>query len=127
MLVNEPHVPDPTPALVPALVPTVCSFTPVRSNQNVCRDEVVTEWGFCKKHGRSMQAKRARDKYEQEHAPPRSPTPEPEVVEPVAVSEPTPEVVSVPEPVSDPEEGVSETRSTKRVNLDTELGKIESS
>lgn len=46
-----------------------CKYTPLRSNQPPCTELSVSNWGFCKKHSRTVQAKRAEEKWESENTP----------------------------------------------------------
>jgi len=41
-----------------------CKFIPVRGNSAKCADQVITPFGFCKKHSRTIQAIRAKEEYE---------------------------------------------------------------
>jgi len=42
-----------------------CCFRPNRANQKQCSDVAITDWGFCKKHSRTVQAKNARNIWEE--------------------------------------------------------------
>lgn len=86
-----------------------CHYRPVRSNQGACTDPAVSEWGFCKKHSRTVQARKAHEKWEAENAPPQA--------SPVASPVQTPvQAVSQPPPIS---------TGTTRVDLDAELDRLE--
>lgn len=43
-----------------------CQYKPTRINQPDCNEQVVTSYGFCKKHSKTVQAKRAQEQYENE-------------------------------------------------------------
>lgn len=43
-----------------------CLFKPLRANQKACSLDATTEWGFCSKHVRTVQAKAAKDHYTEE-------------------------------------------------------------
>lgn len=43
---------------------TECQFIPPREPKEKCPDKVTTPYGFCTKHARTVQAKKAREKYE---------------------------------------------------------------
>jgi len=87
-----------------------CHYRPVRSNQGACTDPAVSEWGFCKKHSRTVQARKAHEKWEAENTPPQA--------SPVASPVQTPvQAVSQPPPIS---------TGTTRVDLDAELDRLES-
>ena len=82
-----------------------CHYRPVRSNQGACTDPAMSEWGFCKKHSRTVQARKACEKWEAENAPPQASP----IASPV-------QAVSQPPPIS---------TGTTRVDLDAELDRLE--
>ena len=76
-----------------------------------CDQVATTDWGFCSKHSRTVQAKRAKDAYDLEHAEQEEPVQPPleeEVVEQVPVSKP--KVV-----VKKPKQPSSEAKKSKAV------------
>lgn len=46
------------------LVNSVCRYVPVRKPNEPCTAKATTDWGFCSKHSRTVQAKKARQEYE---------------------------------------------------------------
>jgi len=55
---------QPIPEQHPSLIGKPCHFRPTRSNQKQCTGISITDWGFCKRHSRTVQAKRAREIWE---------------------------------------------------------------
>ena len=47
-------------------MPNTCQFQPTRKTIPPCVEEAVTPYGFCKKHSKTQQALKAREKYEEE-------------------------------------------------------------
>ena len=45
----------------------LCQYRPVRSNQNPCIEQSINKWSFCKKHRQTVQAKKARERWEAEN------------------------------------------------------------
>lgn len=43
---------------------SLCQFKPTRVNQKKCVEKAHTEWGFCKRHSRTVQAKKAKEEWE---------------------------------------------------------------
>nr|QBK86515.1 MAG: hypothetical protein LCMAC102_03100 [Marseillevirus LCMAC102] len=41
-----------------------CHYKPIRAGQSQCTDNSANAWGYCKKHSRTVQAQKARDKWE---------------------------------------------------------------
>lgn len=65
-----------------------CMYKAVRKPGVDCDQVATTDWGFCSKHSRTVQAKRAKDAYDLEHAVKEEPEPVEEVVEKEQVEEP---------------------------------------
>ena len=65
-----------------------CMYKAVRKPGVDCDQKATTDWGFCSKHSRTVQAKRAKDAYDLEHAVKEEPEPVEEVVEEEHVEEP---------------------------------------
>lgn len=72
----------------------ICQFRPIKGNQPPCTLESSTPYGFCKKHSRTVQARRAEKAWEETHKA-QEQNQESLVSEPAPVSEPTPESVTV--------------------------------
>ena len=53
--------------------PEKCIYKPVRGNQTECTSNATTPYGFCKKHSRTVQARKAREKWEELNKPPEPP------------------------------------------------------
>ena len=75
----------------------ICQFRPIKGNQPPCDLESSTLYGFCKKHSRTVQAKRAKHAWGETHAPLEQ-NQEP----PVPTPAPTPAPTPVPTPASAP-------------------------
>lgn len=56
--------------------PSKCIYKPVRGNQKECTSNASTPFGFCKKHSRTVQAKKAREKWEELNKPKEEPSTE---------------------------------------------------
>lgn len=41
-----------------------CKYLPTRANQEECRDPPFHEWGYCKRHGRTVQSQKAKREWE---------------------------------------------------------------
>ena len=54
----------PLPATQISVIGGPCQYRPVRSNQAPCAEQSINEWDFCKKHSRTVQAKKARERWE---------------------------------------------------------------
>ncbi len=90
--------------------PSICQYSSFRSNQGPCQEPVVTEWGFCKKHSKTVQARKAHGKYETRKTPP-----------PQNVDLPPPKTVL--ETVSPPSQPINDV--VHHSTVDRELNRIE--
>jgi hypothetical protein len=43
-----------------------CKYKPIRSNQNPCLEPISNQWGYCKKHSKTVQARNAERLYQEE-------------------------------------------------------------
>ena len=43
----------------------VCQYKSIRAGQKQCENEASTTWGFCKKHGKTVQSRRAKKEYQE--------------------------------------------------------------
>jgi hypothetical protein len=75
----------------------ICQFRPIKGNQPPCNLESSTPYGFCKKHSRTVQARRAEKAWEETHKAQEQNQEPPE-------PEPVPEPVPIPEPEQKPEQ-----------------------
>ena len=73
----------------------ICQFRPIKGNQPPCELESSTPYGFCKKHSRTVQAKRAKHAWDESHSKENQ---ELRTAEPVS----TPVSTPVPVPVHNP-------------------------
>lgn len=94
------------PPSKPTLVGKPCHFRPSRSNQKPCNDTSITEWGFCKRHSRTVQAKKARERWELENSQKEEEPEKEPVVYPPPPQTPT-EVTPLPPTETVPETPVS--------------------
>lgn len=51
-------------AVVEQIAPVVCNYVAGKGNKEKCAENSETPYGFCKKHSRTVQAKKAKEEYE---------------------------------------------------------------
>lgn len=68
---------------------SVCKYLPSRGDKTPCIEEANTPYGFCKKHSRTIQAKKAKEEYEAKYEEPEADVPR-ELTPPLPTTRPPP-------------------------------------